>query len=180
MGKPQDSFLRAFEAAFKARASVEAAWAGGQVASNTAALPVDQRVRRPGQVRQRESFELADLAASVGGWRVVVEFESREVPLSNLLKYWPYIRGELATKPDQPVLICHFSDWWSYATRRDLWNWTMTQMKKDPDRLVQIEGRQFDHWGKNESLRAESIAQAIDWILLATSAPPEATRHLGS
>jgi hypothetical protein len=111
VGKPQDSFLRAFEAAFKARAPIEATWIGGQVASNTAALPVDQQLRRAGQVRQRESFELADLAANVRGWRVVVEFESREVPLSNLLKYWPYIRGELATKPEGPMLICHFSDW---------------------------------------------------------------------
>lgn len=171
MGLPQSSFLAAFEAAFRARSGINVQWAGGQVISNTAAFPVDPGLRRLGRARKGESFELADLAANVGSWRVVIEFESGAVPLSNLLKYWPYVRGELGSKPEHPLLICHFSDWWSYATRRDLWRWTLEQMKKDPECIVKVDGRQFDHWGNDELRRSTSVAEAIDWIVLKCIGP---------
>ncbi|WP_317534619.1 hypothetical protein [Nitrosomonas sp. Is37] len=99
----------------------------------------------------------------------MVEFETGAIPLSNLLKYWPYIRGELSTKPTQPLLICHFSDWWSYATRRDLWEWTLSRMKADTEKIIQVEGRQFDHWASDAARRDASLNEAIDWILAETA-----------
>jgi len=147
------------------------AWSGGQIVSNTAALPVNDALRRPGPTRKAERFELGDIAVEVGRWRVVIEFESGAVPLSNLLKYWPYIRGELGTRPSRPLLICHFSDWWSYATRRDLWQWTLSRMKEDPEKVVDVQGRQFDHWGDDQQRRSESLNAAIDWILEVAAVP---------
>ncbi|MDV6343215.1 hypothetical protein R2Q26_01375 [Nitrosomonas sp. Is37] len=126
-------------------------------------------LRRPGIAKAGERFELGDLSAQVGNWRVVVEFETGAIPLSNLLKYWPYIRGELSTKPTQPLLICHFSDWWSYATRRDLWEWTLSRMKADTEKIIQVEGRQFDHWASDAARRDASLNEAIDWILAETA-----------
>lgn len=172
MGTPKSSFLVAFEQAFRSRAGLNVSWSGGQSIANTAALPLDPALRRLGQARSRESFELADLAANIGCWRVIIEFESREVPLSNLLKFWPYLRGELEVKPDRPLLICHFSDWWSYATRRDLWSWTLKRMEADPERVVEVDGRQFDHWGNDAPRRAQSVSEAIDWILALTADKP--------
>src|SRR5690606_14708980 len=110
-----------FGSTFHARTGVDVAWSGGQVLANTAGLPLTESLRRPGPAKKGERFELGDIATDIGGLRLVIEFESHEVPLSNLLKYWPYIRGELVTRPSTPLVICHFSDWWSYATRRDLW-----------------------------------------------------------
>lgn len=146
MGKRQTSFLTKFQDAFRTRTAVVPVWSGGQVVSNTAALPIRDALRRSGPAKRAERFELGDIVAEIGRWRVVVEFESAEVPLSNLLKYWPYIRGELGTRPSHPLLICHFSDWWSYATRRDLWEWTLSRMKEDPQKVIDVQGRQFDHW----------------------------------
>lgn len=179
MGTPQSSFLAFFEAAFHARSGLSTNWAGGQSTSNTAALQGRPELRRSGQVRRGEKFELADLASDVGAWRVVIEFESREVPLSNLLKYWPYLRGELETRPTRNLLICHFSDWWSYATRRDLWDWTLSRMKADSERLVEVDGRQFDHWGSNEQSRSVSVQAAIDWILERTNSVTKAGLSTG-
>jgi hypothetical protein len=150
--------------ACRAQTGVDVTWAGGQVVANTAALPFTEALRRPGPVKGAERFELGDIIANVGPCRVVVEFESAEVPLSNLLKYWPYIRGELGARPSRPVVICHFSDWWSYATRRDLWEWTLARMKADRDRVVEVEGKQFDHWGNDQQRRSQSMHDAIDWI----------------
>ena len=169
MGKSQASFLAEFQNVFRSRTGILARWSGGQVASNTSSLPFDKALRRPGVDRNSERFELGDIAAEIGGWRVVVEFESAEVPLSNLLKYWPYIRGELGTRPSHPLLICHFSDWWSYATRRDLWQWTLRRMKTDPEKIVEVEGKQFDHWGSEDERRSQSMVDAIDWIIHATA-----------
>ena len=168
MGKTQTAFLAEFAEAFRARAGVDVTWGGGQAVVNTAGLPLIEGLRRPGPPKPGERFELGDLAATIGACRVVIEFESAEVPLSNLLKYWPYVRGELGTRPSHPLVICHFSDWWSYATRRDLWEWTLARMKADPDRVVDIDGRQFDHWGDDASRRHESIVQATEWIVRAT------------
>jgi hypothetical protein len=176
MGKTQTAFLAEFTDAFRARTGVDTTWAGGQVLANTAGLPFNATLRRPGPAKTAERFELGDLTARVGACRIVIEFESAEVPLSNLLKYWPYVRGELGTVPSHPLVICHFSDWWSYATRRDLWQWTLARMSTDPERLVDVEGRQFDHWADDRHRRAESIAEAIEWIVLSTDSLPAPTR----
>ncbi len=76
--------------------------------ANTAALPFNEALRRAGPIKKGERFELGDIAANIGMYRVVIEFELAEVPLTNLLKYWPYVRGELATRPSSPMVICHF------------------------------------------------------------------------
>ena len=169
MGKTQAAFLAEFAEAFRSRTGVDVTWGGGQVVANTAGLPLNEALRRSGPPKTAERFELGDLAATVGACRVVIEFESAEVPLSNLLKYWPYVRGELGSRPSHPLVICHFSDWWSYATRRDLWEWTLARMKADSDRVVDVEGRQFDHWGDDADRRSESIVQAIEWIACTTN-----------
>ena len=113
MGIKQSNFLTSFQEAFLAKTGHDFQWTGGQLFCNTAGLPLDTNVRRAGNAKAGERFELGDLTANVGGWKVVIEFESGYVTPSNLLKYWPCIRGELDIKPTQPLLICHFSDWWS-------------------------------------------------------------------
>ena len=165
MGNTQTSFLAEFTSSFQSRTGIDATWAGGQAVSNTSALPFNESLRRPGPIKSGERFELGDIAANIGRYRVVIEFESAEVPLSNLLKYWPYVRGELASRPSSPIVICHFSDWSSYATRRELWEWTLARMKADPDRVVEVDGRQFDHWGDDRQRRSQSMEAAIDWII---------------
>ncbi len=164
MGLTQSGFLEEFRQSLNQAAGESLLWSGGQVTQNCAAFVTPYACRRAVGARTSERFELGDATAPYLGWKVVVEFESKELPLSNLLKYWPYCRGELSNSPTQPLLICHFSNWWSYATRRDLWEWTLSRMKSDPDRLVEIEGRQFDHGGGDPSLRAASISSAIEWI----------------
>ncbi len=163
MGAVQANFIKEFKSAFIARFACSSTWSGGQAFANSAAFATPYPCRRGG-IRGAERFELGDAAISHLGWKLIVEFESKELPLSNLIKYWPYLRGELTATPDQPILICHFSDWWSYATRRELWEWTLARMKDDPNRLVGIEGRQFDHGGGDAVLRACNISGAIEWI----------------
>ena len=164
MGLTQSSFLAEFKHAFNEQTGHEVHWAGGQVAENCAAFTSPYPCRRAVGTRTTERFELGDATTPYFGWKVIIEFESKELPLSNILKYWPYLRGELNTKPVQPLIICHFSDWWSYATRRDLWEWTLSRMQDDQERLVEVKGRQFDHGGSDQSLRASSISSAIQWI----------------
>jgi hypothetical protein len=163
MGTSQSNFIKEFRDAFAERFGSASEWSGGQARANTAAFTVRYPCRR-GSARASESFELGDAFTSYRGWKLTVEFESKELPLSNLIKYWPYLRGELTRTPDQPLLICHFSDWWSYATRRELWEWTFAKMQDDPNRLVRVEGKQFDHGGADAGLRRESILAAINWI----------------
>lgn len=160
----QSSFLAEFRQAFNKQAGQEVRWAGGQAAENCAAFTSPYPCRRTVGVRTTERFELGDATASYLGWKVIVESESKEIPVSNILKYWPYLRGELNKKPTQPLIICHFSDWWSYATRRDLWEWTLSRMQADQARLVEVEGKQFDHGGSDAALRMSSISSAIEWI----------------
>lgn len=164
MGVKQDRFLAEFRSAFGEYFDVDGAWLGGQAAENCAAFLTPYPCRREVGVLAMERFELGDISITHGGWKVIVEFESKEVPLSNLLKYWPYLKGELNSRPQHPILICHFSDWWSYATRRDLWEWTLSQMHADTNKLVAVQGRQFDHGGADMALRASSITSAIAWI----------------
>ncbi len=179
MGKPQDGFLKMFHDEFYSKTGLKVEWKGGQNSANTAALPQNAAVRRLGHSQTGEKFELADTAADIGEWRVIVEFENDNLPLSNLLKYWPYIRGELGIKPTRHLLICHFSNWRSYATRRDLWEWTIGQMKVDPMRIANVDGRQFDHWGDDNDKKLESIRTSIDWIDVLPTSIPRMVRALG-
>ena len=174
MGLTQSSFLAEFKQAFNEQARQEVHWSGGQAAENCAAFVSPYPCRRSVGTRTTERFELGDATASYFGWKVIIEFESKELPLSNILKYWPDLRGELNTRPMQPILICHFSDWWSYATRRDLWEWTLSRMQADQEKQVEIEGKQFDHGGSDQSLRVSSIYSAIEWIDSVIGADREA------
>jgi len=164
MGVTQSAFLAEFKQAFKQKAGQDIRWAGGQSVENCAAFKLPYPCRREVGARATERFELGDATRDYRGWKVILEFESKELALSNLLKYWPYLCGDLTAKPSMPILICHFSDWWSYATRRDLWEWTLSRMQADQNRMCEIKGKQFDHGGKDQQVRASSIASAIDWI----------------
>ncbi len=164
MASPQREFLGLFRAEFQHLTGQDVVWLGGQSDENTAGFLAPYPCRRSGGERAGERFELGDMTTTYAGWQIVIEFESRQLPLSNLLKYWPYLRGELSRRPERGLVVCHFSDWWSYATRRDLWEWTLTRMKADPDRTVQIVGRQFDHWGDDAAARDTSICEAVGWI----------------
>lgn len=164
MGLPQSSFLAEFKKAFNEQFGKEIHWSGGQATEHCAAFSSPYPCRRAVGTKATERFELGDATTLYRGWKVIIEFECKELPLSNLLKYWPYLRGELNAKPTQPLLVCHFSDWWSYATRRDLWEWTLSRMQSDQERLVEIQGKQFDHGGLDQSIRASSISSALQWI----------------
>ncbi|MFN4014218.1 MAG: hypothetical protein ACK4JB_02700 [Reyranella sp.] len=170
MAGPQSSFLEEFKAAYSAHFGHDAIWKGGQAKENTAGFSTPLGGRRSIGHRAGEGFELGDVATTRGRWTVIIEFESNEIPLSNLQKYWPYIRGELTSSPARPIALCHFSDWWSYATRRDLWEWTLSRMQADPARLVDFEGRQFDHGGTgisrppDKTQRDAALFNAIRWI----------------
>lgn len=164
MGLTQSKFLADFKQAFNTYVGQDIQWSGGQIAKNCAAFVSPYSCRRAVGTRTTERFELGDTTTSYFGWKIIIEFESKELPLSNILKYWPYLRGELNTKPTEPIIICHFSDWWSYATRRDLWEWTLSRMQADEERLVEIEGKQFDHGGTNQNLCFLSINSSIEWI----------------
>lgn len=172
MGTKQTDFLVEFKGAFAAHFGESVTWSGGQAHENTASLRTHTSGRRSVGVQRAERFELGDITSRFRGWKLIVEFESGALPLSNLLKYWPYLRGELSTVPECPVLICHFSDWWSYATRRDLWEWTLGRMQADRERLFDIQGQQFDHGGEDRALRIRSIQAAVQWI--------DAIRHSNS
>jgi hypothetical protein len=132
--------------------------------TNTAGLMAHQSGRRGGKYNKAERFELGDLTAVVRGRKVVVEFESKQVSISNLLKYWPYLRGELTIQPERPMVILHFSDWWSYGIYRDLWQWTLVQMRDDKQCIHSISGRQFDHGGSDDGLRRKAIDDALLWL----------------
>src|SRR3989442_6092194 len=164
MGDRQSAFLLDFAVAFHRHFGTDFSWNGGQAFDNTAGLLTHKAGRRAVGVRKAERFELGDLTTVFRGHKIIVEFESKQVPISNLLKYWPYLRGELSTKPSNPVLLCHFSDWWSYAVNRDLWEWTISRMQADSGCLVGVTGCQFDHGGKDLSLRCSSIEAALLWL----------------
>lgn len=174
MGSKQSNFLAQFKQAFEDYIGYEPGWSGGQTLDNCAAFTSPYSCRRVVGVRASERFELGDITTFFSGWKVVIEFENKDLPLSNILKYWPYLRGELDTNPKQPIILCHFSDWWSYATRRDLWEWTLLRMQADPDKLVNVIGKQFDHGGEDQSLRASSISSAISWIVQVAEQKREA------
>ena len=163
MGTTQKDFLREFAEVFQQKAP-DVEWTGGQVRTNTARFLTHEAGRRSNSHKKAERFELGDLTAHYKGHKIIVEFESGGISISNLLKYWPYLRGELSQKPESSIVICHFSNWWSYGTYRDLWQWTLDQMQQDARCLQRIFGQQFDHSGKDNSLRSDSITQAVNWV----------------
>ena len=173
MGKTQTEFLDNFRSEFATRFGENVYWRGGQSSSNTARLLSHEAQRREVGRKLSESFELGDITTNFKGWKIVIEFEAGSLPLSNLMKYWPYIRGEMSSCPDQPVLLCHFSDYQSYATRRDLWEWTVSRMKLDTQRLVAFEASQYDHWGQDEERRTITLRNSLRWIeqVISQTAP---------
>ena len=164
MGSPQQAFLSRFRAALAVRFPDATDWGGGQVIVNGAALKPQVSLRRGGTLRAGERFELGDLRCSVGRVAIVIEYESCGVAVHNLLKYWPYLRGELSACPSSPVVLCHFSDWSSYGSYRDLWEWLASRIAADPTRQVRFVARQFDHWGSDLEAGERSIVAALDWL----------------
>jgi hypothetical protein len=165
MAEAQAAFLRAFQAAFATRFKNEqVVWGGGQAASNTGALPGRAELRRGGKLMAREAFELGDLRCTFRGLDLLVEFDQGAVDLRNLLKYWPFICGELTTRPIRPVVLCHFSRWHSYGSFRDLWHWTAQRMQGDERAAVPFVAQHFDHWSEDPESRVASIEAALDWL----------------
>jgi hypothetical protein len=121
-------------------------------------------LRRDGQFRAGERFELGDLRCTVGNIMVVAEYESGAVTLHNLLKYWPYLRGEMTSRPPCAILLCHFSSWSSYGSYRDLWNWLALRMCADSSLLVKFTARQFDHWDDDLAAADKSILGCLNWL----------------
>jgi hypothetical protein len=93
LGLKQTTFLDEFADAFRDHFGPEIKWNGGQAFENTAALVTHVSGRRPVGVKKAERFELGDLTTRFRDWKIVVEFESRQIPISNILKYWPYLRS---------------------------------------------------------------------------------------
>src|SRR5258708_486697 len=112
VGKPQSQFLMEFQSAFRDSFGITPGWITGQGRHNSVGLPCVAKLRRDGgAARSGEVFELGDLRADIARSMVIVECESSAISVHNLMKYWPFIRGEMSIKPSQPVLFCHFSDW---------------------------------------------------------------------
>lgn len=173
MGSRQAEFLAEFREAFSQRVGVTCSWTGGQVLGNVAHLPRDAALRKEGLIRAGERFELGDLRTEFLGTMLVVEYDSGGISLSNLLKYWPYLREELSVPPKLPLVLWHFSDWGSWGAYRDLWQWQVARMHNDPVLRVPFTARQFDHGGKNAARCTEAVQEAIDWLLqTCPEAPP--------
>jgi hypothetical protein len=172
MAVTQTVFLEAFKAAFAARFGQEQlVWGGGQGAGNIGALPGRAELRRAGKLMAREAFELGDLRIAFRGADLLVEFDQGAVDLRNVLKYWPFIRGELTATPTRPVMLCHFSRWHSYGSFRDLWHWTVNRMQQDERVIVPFIAQHFDHWIEDPAARAASIEAALDWVDTTTNKP---------
>ncbi len=164
MGTVQGAFVTEFREALVRRFGAHIQCGGGQGKANCGQLPPNPELRRLGRSRANETFELGDLRADLAGQTVIMEFESEWVAVHNLVKYWPFVRGELNTKPILPITLCHFSSWSSYGSYRDLWKWIEARMANDPLLVMGFRGRQFDHGGEDQQLRANSIAQAMSWL----------------
>jgi len=169
-----EEFRPIFKDYFEASFSFAPDWIHGQIRANAAGLPFRPELKRPGVGQEEgELFELGDLRADIAGWTVIVEYESGPVLVHNLVKYWPYVRGELVVgakseplQPLSPLLICHFSSWKSYSSYRHLWEWVLRGMQDDPARKVAIQGKQFDHWRENVDgpTTAEALQEAMTWL----------------
>jgi hypothetical protein len=129
------------------------------------ALPGATHLRRNGQVKSSEKIELGDLRTSAfRGMDIIVEYESGCASPYNILKHWPYLRGELDVKPNRPTLLCYFCDWWSYGAKRDGCNWLIGMVENDL--LCGVKVRMFDHGLRTgDPTRCDAaIVAALSWI----------------
>ena len=164
MGTKQTTFLSECRSTFD-RAFLEPhTWTGGQVTGNKADFCALPAYRRGGVCRTNEGIELGDLRTSLNGWTVVVEYESEAMVVQNLIKYWPYLRGELSSTPAEPIVIVHFSDWKSWGSFRDLWIWTRDRMIEDKTRKVSFVAEQFDHGGVAQDVLQKNIGAAVSFV----------------
>ncbi len=139
MGRPQDSFRRTFKAEFAKRFDIQPDWRESQNKENKAAfLHRYVKYRRNGLIRPNEGFELGDLRCDYRGRTIIVEYDSFGLEIHNLLKYWPYFLGELSARPSLPVILCHFSSWHSYGSRRDLWPWLLDRINTRTETGTQL------------------------------------------
>ena len=163
MGSKQSAFLDEFRRSFVHRFG-ETNWTGGQVAGNKASFNPLAKYRRNEEFRANEGIELGDLVTQIGGFRLVIEFESEAMIVQNLIKYWPFLRGELDVTPTEHMVMLHFSDWRSWGSYRDLWEWIRERICNDADVRVDVSAEQFDHGGENTAIRTRSIGRAIDFV----------------
>ena len=168
MGSVQQAFLENFRASFSALVAGSVEWTGGQILANTGVLPAHETLRRGGRFKSGERFELGDLRGDLMRTTLIVEYESSAIAVHNLLKYWPLLRGESSWLPRLPIVMCHFSDWSSYGSHRDLWQWAYERMSAYDALVVSFRARQFDHWGRDLDRAAEAITEAVAWMLSAT------------
>lgn len=162
MGTIQDQFLDMFKLAFTQRFGVQMQWQGGQTLGNFAGLPGIFDLRREGRIKPNERFEIGDIRSDISGITLVVEFDGSGVSVSNLLKYWPYVKGHLSIQPEFPIVLCNFSNWSSYGSYRDLWSWLLERIQADQEKIVDLHGHQFDHCETDLDKRTQSIHRALD------------------
>ncbi len=169
MGRSQTGFLNRFRSEFCRRFG-PVKWGGGQVLANCGRLSPNRNLRREGKLCTTERFELGDARCDLAGHAIIVEFDSDKIVVSNLLKYWPYLRGELCDVlsrrivPDLPILLCHFSNWYSYGSYRDLWQWLLERIQQDCGCRVRLAARQFDFHESDPTVTEQSVCQALDWL----------------
>lgn len=160
----QAALFAEFKESFGEHFGAGVSWNGGEELETSTAWLAQASARRLLGIRPTERFEGVDLSTGFRGWTLVVEFESQQNPFAHIGKFWPYLRGELSAAAENPLLLCHFSDWSSYPVYRDLWEWRLSPMPDDPERRVTIQGQQFDHGGEDRALRAHNIQAALQWI----------------
>jgi hypothetical protein len=160
----QSDFLETFRQEFGRRFDQQLEWTGGQVLSNKAVLSPKAEYRRYGLIKSNEGIELGDLRGLFRGRTLIIEHESDGVSVQNLVKYWAFLRGELSIRPTSPVVLCHFSNWNSYGSFRDLWAWLRDQMIQDPRKVVDFAAEQFDHGGKGSAESIASIARSLEYL----------------
>lgn len=170
MGRSQSAFVEMFRKSVCEALGENLSVTGSQIATNCLTLPAAELVRREGIPKRVERFELGDIRIEFDHLTAIVEYESDAIAIHNLVKYWPFIRGETTPSAGKPLLICHFSNWHSYGSHRDLWEWLGRCMRCDPQRKVDLFARQFDHGGQDADLRAKGIGQAIEWLRSMTEA----------
>ena len=111
MAGPQATFLSAFREAFDERfGPVEWETSRQRKVGEFCARFRHKKYRRNPVLRANEGFELGDLRAQRKDSVVVVEYDREGVDTHNLVKYWPYLRGDLAVVPPTRLLLCYFSD----------------------------------------------------------------------
>jgi hypothetical protein len=176
MGIRQTTFLTSFKEAFALQIG-GSDWTGGQCVGNVASFTNPAlHLRREGKTKRGEAFELGDLRTEYASCTIAVEYDKQAPSIQNLLKYWPYLLGQLrqSDSPDslvpvRPLVLCHFSNWRSWGAYRDLWDWLLCQIKGDPRPGVRFEAAHFDLGGKDSKDMAgygQAIQEAISWIKL--------------